>query len=75
MPIDLTKRRSPLSTTELADACGLSAQTIRNEIALGELYAARKRGPAGRVRYLIPWEDAVAYAVQIGILRVDVKTN
>lgn len=68
--IDLTvPTGSPVTTTQLAGAVGLSAQTIRREIALQELNAGAKKGPTGRRRYLIPWAEARRYAIQIGVLR------
>lgn len=67
--LDLTQPEgSPLTTTQLARAVGLTAQTIRREIALRELMAGAKRGPMGRRRYLIPWAEARRYAIQIGVL-------
>lgn len=70
--LDLTQPEgSPLTTTQLARAVGLTAQTIRREIALRELAVGVKRGgTSGRRRYLIPWAEARRYAIQIGVLRV-----
>ena len=59
---------TPISTTQLADAVGLSDETIRRDIALGEIAAGAKRGPNGRRRYLIPWPEARRYAVQLGVI-------
>lgn len=70
--IDLTQSDGPvLSTVQLAKAVGLSAETVRRDIELGELDAGcRMGGQTRRKRYLIRWEEARRYAVQMGVIRV-----
>jgi excisionase family DNA binding protein len=65
--VDLRARTGPpLSTSQLARVAGLSDDTIRNEVAAGELIAFRTRG--GHIR--IYWHSARAWAVRIGIFHV-----
>ena len=68
--IDLTQPSGPaVTTTQLAQAVGLSARTIRWEIRLGELKAGELKPPSGRVKFLIPWTEARRWAIRIGVIR------
>ena len=56
----------PISTSQLARVVGMSDDTIRSEIAAGELRAFRT--PGGHLR--IYWTSARAWAVRIGAFKV-----
>lgn len=68
-PVDLSQAHGPaLTTTQLGEVVGVSSQTIRMEIAAGELSAVRIGRGLKRREYRIPWREARRYARQLGVL-------
>jgi excisionase family DNA binding protein len=57
----------PLSTSALAKRIGMSASFVRMEIRAGEIRAIRV-GHGRRCVYRIPFDEAMRYVRQLGLL-------
>jgi hypothetical protein len=67
--LDLTAREGPpITPAELADACGIGVDYVREDIRVGFLHAQTIGHPDAKKReYRIPWQNARMYAHNLGV--------